>query len=244
MPRSSTSDTEIESLSDYLEVISDIDVDDQLLLRGQRSSSWSLIPSVGRLTIRDGWSTPQVERLLLAEFKRRSLPYLAGQDQTDLEVLAIAQHYGLATRLLDWTGNPLAALWFAVQHPAIKGQPGLVVAYVPTEADFIDEQSTFSPFSVTRTRFFQPRHLDRRIAAQDGWFSLHRWNTSQGRFSRIDHVRPYAERMVRLEIPASCFATLRAQLDRVGVNQATMYADLDGLARHLNWQQTLLKDEG
>ncbi|MFZ0709190.1 MAG: FRG domain-containing protein [Terrimicrobiaceae bacterium] len=55
---------------------------------------------------------------LLRAFKRRSLPFLEMRPETDWDWLAVAQHHGLPTRLLDWSVDVLTAVWFAVERPA------------------------------------------------------------------------------------------------------------------------------
>ena len=65
---------------------------------------------------------------MIREFKRLARPYLELSPENDWEWLALAQHHGLAIRLLDWTSNPLAALWFAVERPPVNDQSGRALA--------------------------------------------------------------------------------------------------------------------
>ncbi|MEL6524895.1 MAG: FRG domain-containing protein [Chloroflexota bacterium] len=89
-----------------------------LFLRGQKDKKWSLVPSLYRTSEYKPYSWLHREESLLGEFRRKALPYLSHipkNDFTDLEWLALAQHHGLPTRLLDWTTNALVALYFAYQ---------------------------------------------------------------------------------------------------------------------------------
>jgi hypothetical protein len=186
-----------------------------------------------------------VEQELVSGFKQQSVPYIDRRLEDEWDVLAMAQHHGLATRLLDWTSNPLAALWFAVRdEPATEDwapEDGVVCFFAPTESDFGDR--TVSPYTTRSTKFFRPSHLNARIVAQQGWFSVHAYQPKHGRFSRLERLHAFKSRLKYIRVPAARFPDLRAELDRLAINHATMFPGLDGLSRHLNSSFSLMSDE-
>jgi hypothetical protein len=67
----------------------------------------------------------EIERFeddIFKSFKRKSRSYLSCIPEDDWEWLAVARHYGLPTRFLDWTKNPLVALYFAVNDVRVRTQ--------------------------------------------------------------------------------------------------------------------------
>jgi hypothetical protein len=88
------------------------------LFRGQ-STDEALIPRIARLKPKG--KLPNIESLMLREFERLSLPFTEFEPKDEWDLLALAQHHGLPTRLLDWSYSALTALWFCVKKPPKKG---------------------------------------------------------------------------------------------------------------------------
>jgi hypothetical protein len=240
----------IASVSQFLQFVEEVKKAEEarnnkadFIYRGQRQDL-SLRPRLGRL-VPKGRRT-KIERLMFDEFKRTSVALTDLQPQTEWDFLAIAQHHGLPTRLLDWTYSALAALWFAVEkEPAevkSKKQNAVVWMLKTKVADFIDEKDRSSPFERQPTGIYRPRVITRRIAAQGGVFTAHRMMKEEG-FVALDKNRRFRDRLVKFTVEASAFPHIRKHLDGCGVNCSTLFPDLVGLCNHLEWRYTKLSDE-
>lgn len=234
----------ISSVSQYLEYIQDACSDfTNPLFRGHTQEDWTLVPKVARLELRNGAEVLEAEREMLDDFRRRALPHLEFQPRTEWEWLAVAQHFGMATRLLDWTTNPLAALWFAIDGPAVSGARAVVWIFHAFTSDYVADPAAESPFATDITRVFRPNHLLRRIVVQDGWFTVHKYVKKSGRFIPLENNARYRNRLSYVAVRPEDFAHLRIELDRCGVNPASLFADLTGLSRHILWRFSPLVDE-
>lgn len=235
----------IESVASFVEKISQWYVgEDDILFRGHRVESWSLVPRLGRKTprLRFAGSLPELERKQLADFERLAVPHIGNRQlQTNWDLLALAQHHGLPTRLLDWSSNPLVALWFAVEKPSKPNSAAAVWAYRASDEDFVDCQ--IKPTEIPRTMIFRPRHHDGRIVAQAGWFSVHKYNEKSKRFSMLERLNGQQQKLRKFVIPVNFFPTIRNDLSRCGITRASLFPDLVGLCEYLTWKYELLEDE-
>lgn len=240
---------DVRTLADYLAAIAvQLNGATSFLFRGHRDATWLLKPGIARYTR----NSAEMESDMLEEFKRRSIPYLESRvDLHDADWLAIAQHHKMPTRLLDWTGSALTALWFAINQQAEASpdrtrpaQPAAVWILEYKKTDLITEKERNNPLTITRTALFKPRHVTRRIAAQDGWFSAHRAHDGKDvRFVSLETNQEFKRRLHYVTIPADAFGSMRLQLKIAGVTGAALFPDLDGIASAVTGMHLYPDDE-
>src|SRR5690554_6715380 len=102
----------IKTINDYIDLIEQVKQHNKrggnnadLIFRGQRVDR-PLLPKLARIELKG--SMANIEKLMLDEFKRGSLPLTEFKPENNWDWLALAQHHGLPTRLLDWSYNALA----------------------------------------------------------------------------------------------------------------------------------------
>lgn len=196
-----------------------------ILFRGQ-VADFKLIPSLARLSFK---SIPELlnhETKIFEEFRDLGYNYFDKSLSSKLEMLAICQHHGLPTRLLDWSENPLVSLWFACnKNNGFRNRKGVVWCLFVDPENIVEH--SLDPFKINQTSFYKPKHLIDRIQAQSGWFSIHPMTTTP--FQPLEENK-YSLPLVKLTIKSNLKHEFSTKLNYMNVNDYTVMKDLDGLA--------------
>lgn len=217
-------DVIIQSASAFFNVL--LEQDRSLIFRGEGRVDWPLLCKVGRCYVSGSQRRdplleryPEIEITILEEFKRRSLPYIHRIPENDWEWLALAQHQGLPTRLLDWSTNPLVAAYFAIWENYV----GDSVIYVCSRKDLGLGRRSQSPFSLDQDVLFEPTHTSSRITAQSSLFTVHS-------DPRKAFCRPSLRRLI---IKQECLIELGIALEKFGMTDAILFPGMEGVSKSL-----------
>ena len=218
--------------------------------RGHAMGEWSLRPHIWRLktgTDQTFAEQLQLERSLTIRFLRGATTRHPRWPEEDHSVqLAMMQHYGLPTRLLDWTESPLFALFFAVRKRKYEAHDGALWALIPASLNVEEFGSPMllsphtdsakdlfkAPFGVAETApeknaAVVVRHVDARMSVQLSVFTIH------GSQASLEEMKNNNKYLLKYVVPAEKKDNLRLQLAELGIREASLFPDLEHLAQEL-----------
>ena len=212
--------------------------------RGQSDADWAVLPKAGRPDYYDPYwekkgakkqqQRPPKDLGRFNDWRAQAIAFCSDLPENDFECLAYAQHHGLATRLLDWTHNPLAALYFAVRE--LPKRDGAVYAYYK---DLVILPETMPLGGVEEVALFFPRPVHQRILVQRAFFTVHPEPQIPLKPEALDErMRKFTQtkdNLVRFRVRADCKPIIQSELDDFGVNHVTLFPSVDGLSEHVNW---------
>jgi len=222
----------------------------RLYLRGQSDQAWGLLPTIARTdywfaghTMKRPFTLLQ-ERNLLHRFRRYTYEN-EGRVMTKWEVFFLARHHGLPVRLLDWTTNPLVALYWACEFGRETTTDGAIWVFCRRDRDLdIDVFEEPEPNKIAGIRLIYPFYPSRRITAQSGLFTIHAhpWpdlsTLSATHFPTTDNDVVEGEKWC---VPKNSKPAIIRELARLGIDERTLFPELDGLARGLLHTELLFR---
>jgi FRG domain len=233
--------------------------DDRVYFRGHGSPVHVLVPSIGREHHYLGRAIcfdSTIERRLLTQFRRHAYEHF-GRLPNEWETVFLARHHGLPTRLLDWTTNPLVALYFAafyesedlVASKGAVGRPkldldgtlwGIQRRRGVQELDVFTDRR--SPLRIPGIRLIYPFNPTPRMRAQSGIFTLHGdpWIDTVVAGPRYSAKDIDISRLIRWNVPSRHKTEIILELERLAINSRTLFPDLEGLAKGL-WQTEIMR---
>jgi len=255
------SDDSIISVTMFLDVVREYKqrpYDRLVLFRGHRDGLWKLIPEIARLTAKHKLiysnrpKAKSVERRLFNIFRDQSVHLVPAHllhgapGEIAWRQLVLARHHGLPTRLLDWTTNPLVALFFAVEGEpedcsnndrcSCGGRHSSVIHVLSKKEAMGGKQDGFSVKALAEQNpeppVYNGKHnpgilippvISPRITAQNSLFTI----------SKNPGEVVASERTIA--IPVNARPEILGELDRIAVNRMSLFPDLDGLGAHLRW---------
>lgn len=253
----------VSTWPEFLAVVSRFD---QWAFRGEARADQPLLASLARRLIalcpdRSLW--PLRERRAIRIFRRKAHVHVGDGAVLDdeLRVLAMMQHHGGATRLLDFTKSPFVAAFFALEHglgesvvyalntPALWTRPcahdtrltrDTIDPRIPGNYDryFVDNRHPVVWFG-------EPADMDRRLIAQSGLFVVPGVLDVPLEELLANYGEDGETLLVRIVLEPAIRAAAMRELYRMNITYATLWPDLDGLARSINqelemvWQPLL-----
>lgn len=210
--------------------------------RGHGEFDWGLTPGYYRL------ANPPPESTLIKRFKQSAAMLIEKSPKNSFDWLFLMQHYGVPTRLLDWTESPLAALYFAVaDHDSHTGEDAALWSMRPSELNknagindvaeefFVPsfEDDELQNYSVeilkqnARTKLKPLASIatrnNPRIQAQLGVFTIHH----NDRIS-IDQVGDFSH-VIKYRIPEANKKQIADQLTILGFTKFQLFPELSSI---------------
>lgn len=246
----------ISSLKDFAEFIEKTlaDAKTPLWYRGVNTADRELIPRLYKhpknLSVSE---VIALETRMMQTFKERCVPYLVRNLTSNWEYLFLMQHFGVPTRLLDWTENPFIGLYFAIAHlkPETAGdaviwvlnpknwnktvlekkdegevlskENALLDGYAPEVSPDLVRENPIAMYGI---------HNSSRIVSQKGVFTI--FGKSSKSMDSLYTTLNFPEKtLIKIVLPQKNLKDLSESLISIGFSESMLFPDLEGLAREI-----------
>lgn len=236
----------VNTIEELLTILSKVYNSNEKILwfRGQSGFSWDLSPGFFRDTRRTSEST------LLMKFKQSASQLIIGKPENSYDWMFLMQHYGLPTRLLDWSESPLVALYFAVENITHHDKDGALWLmnpiklnmlsriksgseeyFIPSfEDDIVNSYTIESIKAGSQNVELLPVAIlaarnNPRIQAQLGVFTVHHTASET-----IESANGSKDHYLKIRIPSKAKPALKKQLSILGYSRFQIFPELASIA--------------
>jgi hypothetical protein len=212
--------------------------------RGQRNASWKLgLHGAGSVDELDDY---------LQQLRRRCMEFPPPhyiEESNQWRWLFFAQHHRLKTRLLDWTKDPLVAIYFAVED-IISGATdmalaGAIWALHVAPLHFKNADELRPPTEIEEWIMVNPPPVTPRLARQSGLFTYHPGPDCRTPLDAMTR-RPGGERLVKILIRSDSAGNtaehIRQQLGILNIHHGSLFPDPEGIAQFVNHEWPIIAD--
>lgn len=228
--------------------------------RGQENADWPLLSSLSRhllgfLPEESLWQAREARTIRV--FRRKAHNYLSSPlaIEDDLRCLAMIQHHGGATRLIDFTKSPFVAAFFALEKATTDvaiyaiNTPELWRAQPTSDSEltreFIDPRVKGNPekyfYSNDKDIIWagEPEEMDSRLIAQSGTFIM------PGVLNKpvdkiLENYSQDKDLLMKIVLPQYIRQESLLTLYRMNITNATLFPDLEGLAKSIRFESEII----
>jgi hypothetical protein len=232
---------DITSFNQFIKILKDNSTGRTILFRGQEDE-WPLYSklyrSAEKLNKLD--LIYKIEKDILDNLKK-SIP--KNKSMTEWDYLSLAQHYGISTRLLDWSENPFVATWFAFKNCKRRSQKRIVWALQVDDSSLVDFGKD-NPFQVRFIKIFKPKLLDLRIIAQESWFSIQDILFFEKGGDGLPYLNSnyplenheeFEYNLARFVFPNSLRKEILKKLKALGITHATIFPNISKISKGIQF---------
>lgn len=255
---------EVSNIAEYIQVVNEIRCLGYNFYRGQDSFvEHKMLPSLLREDIKTKRRiySNNCDNSFMNSFKSRAVACINFTPQNDWEWMSTAQHYGLPTRMLDWSQSALSALFFAVENEEFEyndeNDTSIIWCLNPIELNektrFVEDY-TVIPNIIEQNEVLQQKLQEKfgigkslaeiiypialicpasngRINAQKGTFTLFPLNAKP-----LEEMEDMDDVLVKIKLARDSKKEIKKQLFEIGITYSNIYPDLDYVCKDIKYE--------